>query len=211
MSDPVLHDISNGMIQIRGKNRYTCCVIRSEREDERGLPKGCFINLDFFEKGNQNVGGLIHLPMKDISAHAKLFAQRGVRARPGLEDERGLPKGCSINLDFSVKGNQKVRWGHPSSHAGHISTRGTFRLKGVRGRPVLCVTFGSKLQLLLLFSAPLSLYIFIWREIKLTSLFGLIAGILKSNFGQGPVIVHSGLYRRHQRKVEIDLEGSDGR
>ncbi|GIY56727.1 hypothetical protein CDAR_184431 [Caerostris darwini] len=106
------------------------------------------------------------------------------------EDERGLSKGCSINQVFSEKGDQKVWWAHPSSHAGHISTRETFRLKGVRARPGLCVTFGSELHLL---SAPLSLYIFIWREIRLTSLSGLIAAILKSNFGQRPVIVHSGV------------------
>ncbi|GIY56725.1 hypothetical protein CDAR_184411 [Caerostris darwini] len=108
------------------------------------------------------------------------------------------------------KGNQKVLWAHPSSHAGHISTRETFRIKGVRARPGLSVTFGGKLHPPLL-SAPLSLYIFIWTAKKLTSLFGLIAGILKSNSGEGPVIVHSRVNRRHQRRVEIDLQGSGGR
>ncbi|GIY56719.1 hypothetical protein CDAR_184361 [Caerostris darwini] len=135
-----------------------------------------------------------------------IFFRRVIRSE--REDERGLPKGCSINLDFSEKGNQKVRWAHPSSHAGHISTRETFLIKGVHARPGLCVTFGSKLHLL---SAPLSLYIFIWMEMKWTALFGLIAGILKSNFGQGPLIVHSGVNRRHQRKIEIDSQASDGR
>ncbi|GIY56717.1 hypothetical protein CDAR_184351 [Caerostris darwini] len=194
---------------IEKKKYFFRCVIRSEREDERGLPKGCSINLNFSENGNQEVGWAHPSSHAGHISTRETFRIKGVRARRGLEDERGLPKGCSINLDFSEKGNQEVGWAHPSSHAGHISTRETFRIKGIRARPGLYVTFGSKLQPLL--SAPLSLNIFIWMEIKLTSLFGFIAGILKSNFGQGPVIVHSGVNQRHQRTVEIDLQGSEGR
>ncbi|GIY56722.1 hypothetical protein CDAR_184381 [Caerostris darwini] len=130
--------------------------------------------------------------------------------RSEREDERGLPKGRSINLDFSEKGNQNVWWAHPSYHAGHISTRGTFHIKGLRARPrVVChlrqQTSPSS------FCSSLVVYIYMdgnkidvtfWIDCRQSS---------KSNFGQGPVIVHSSVNRRHQRKVEIDLQGSDRR
>ncbi|GIY76659.1 hypothetical protein CEXT_748031 [Caerostris extrusa] len=59
-----------------------------------------------------------------------------------------------------------------------------FSNKGVRARPGLYVTFDSKLHPPLL-SAALSLYIFIWMEIKLTSLFWIDCRHLKIKFRSG--------------------------
>ncbi|GIY67107.1 hypothetical protein CEXT_333781 [Caerostris extrusa] len=288
----------------------------SEREDERGLPKGCSINLDFSEKGNQEVWWAHPSSRAGHISTRETFRIKGVRARPGLyvtfgsklhsslllatlvvyiymdrnkidvafwidcrhlkikfrsgashcsfrrqttspeeqlrlicKDQENKTSAAAAalekkinrikipqtlygrrNIFFAVsfglkgtserllhksrlfeKGNQKSLVGSSIfQRRTYQHTRKFSHKKGVRARPGLCVTFGSKLQPLLL-SAPLSLYIFIRKEIKWTSLFGLIAGILKSNFGQGPVIVHSGVNRRRQRKVEIDLQGSGGR